>query len=217
MIVIFVCKLDINKEDILFDKMSLLSLEEKERIDRFRFKEDRLLSFLGKAILKCFSKEYTNYSDGEIVVLEDYDFINKDRMRDIPITTNEFGKPFVKDDNLYFNISHSGEYAVCAIGDEEMGVDIQKKKEIKYEFARRYYHDKDLEHIDRSEDSLTEIIRVWAIKESYVKLKGKGMAYGMNKFYCDFENGLIMENEKRVANYIKVMENEEYVCFLSRY
>lgn len=216
MIVVFVCKLDINKEDILLDKMSLLSLEELEKVNRFRFKEDRLLSFLGKAMLKCFKEEYRNYSDGEIVYLKDYDFITKDRMRSIKLEYNEFGKPLVLDEDLYFNISHSGEYCVCAVGNEDMGIDIQKKKEIKYDFAKRYFHVKDLEHLEQCQGDLTEIIRIWSIKESFVKLAGKGMAYGMDKFYCDYDRNLIIEEGEIKANYNNIFENNDYVCYLSR-
>ena len=39
---------------------------------------------------------------------------------------NENRKPYVKNNPIYFNISHSGEYIVCVVSDKEIGVDIQE-------------------------------------------------------------------------------------------
>lgn len=218
MICIFVCKFDENKEDILLDKMSLLSLKEKEHIERFRFMNDRALSFLGKAIFWCFADKYKDYKDGEVVFLEDYDFITKEIFKEIPLKYNELGKPFVDGrENLYFNISHSKNICVVAIGDENVGIDVQEKKAIKNDFAKRYYHAKDLAHIDMVEDKDSEIIRIWSMKESFVKYEGSGMAYGLSKFYSDYDNNLIVSNEGDIlAKYSKVFEDDTFVCYISQ-
>ena len=58
------------------------------------------------------------------------------------IATKENGKPyFVEHRDIYFNLSHSGEYAVCVIGNTENGIDIEGKREIRdinMEFNARY-------------------------------------------------------------------------------
>ena len=46
------------------------------------------------------------------------------RERDMEYRENEHGKPFFKNNNIKFSLSHSGEYAVCAVSDDEFGIDI---------------------------------------------------------------------------------------------
>ncbi|MCL0028295.1 hypothetical protein M1M88_01070 [Peptococcaceae bacterium] len=42
---------------------------------------------------------------------------------------NDYGKPFLKNTNdLYFNVSHSGEWVVCAIHHHPIGIDIEQVK-----------------------------------------------------------------------------------------
>ena len=131
---------------------------------------DRALSFLGKAIFWCFADKYKDYNDGEIIYLNDYDFITRESLKEIPLKYNDLGKPFVEGrDDLFFNISHSKNICVVAIGDENVGIDVQEKKTIKNDFAKRYYHSKDLEHIEEVMDKDSEIIRIWSMKESWLK------------------------------------------------
>lgn len=45
----------------------------------------------------------------------------------VPISREERGKPFLRDrQDLFFNISHSGEYAVCAVSEHPVGIDIER-------------------------------------------------------------------------------------------
>ena len=48
-------------------------------------------------------------------------------LRDVPICRETHGKPVLKDcTNLFFNISHSGDYAVCAVSKQPVGIDIER-------------------------------------------------------------------------------------------
>ncbi len=47
---------------------------------------------------------------------------------------NHYGKPYLNGyPNYYFNISHSGEFVVCAISNNPVGIDIEQIKQIEYE------------------------------------------------------------------------------------
>ena len=53
-----------------------------------------------------------------------------DQMYDVKINWQEmkqtsYGKPYIENSDIYFNISHSGSYILCAVGNEEVGVDIE--------------------------------------------------------------------------------------------
>ena len=38
------------------------------------------------------------------------------------------GKPRLKEDNVFFSLSHSGNWAACAVAKQELGLDIQEKR-----------------------------------------------------------------------------------------
>ena len=51
----------------------------------------------------------------------------------IEFNHNRYGKPFLKGNyRLYFNVSHYGNWIVCAIDDEPIGIDIEKIRPIEF-------------------------------------------------------------------------------------
>lgn len=97
------------------------------------------------------------------------------------IYCNSNGKPFfISPVKPFFNLSHSGEYVVCAFSKEEIGVDIQRIKRIPDAVVSRYLHT----------DSLDNYARVleWTKMESYAKMKGTGLPveddYSQEVFQC---------------------------------
>lgn len=51
-----------------------------------------------------------------------------------PRAEGEHGKPFLSyRPSLHYNISHSGEYVVCILADQEVGIDIQIHRKANYE------------------------------------------------------------------------------------
>ena len=46
---------------------------------------------------------------------------------DYAFSKGEFGKPYITDaENVFFNVSHSGKFVVCAVSDAEVGCDIEE-------------------------------------------------------------------------------------------
>ena len=84
------------------------------------------------------------------------------------------GKPYLKSGELYFNVSHSDGYYICAVSDREVGVDIQKVC-YKPRVAKRICADN--EPFPLNADDFT---RLWALKESYIKSNGCGLEYGLS-------------------------------------
>ena len=122
---------------------------------------------------------------------------------DIDIAKQRFahskqGKPYlIKFLNVHFNISHSGDYVVCAISDKPVGVDIQKISEYNPNVAERVFNEKELIQIENSLDKASEFTKLWTQKEAVLKMYGTGIANG------DIKNCLNNHNvqSKRLEDY----------------
>ena len=79
---------------------------------------------------------YTALSDG----LKSYGI----DLSESSVSYNKYGKPFLKDSkNLYFNISHCRELAVCAIEKTEVGVDAEDIRKLRPGVIRRAFSEKE--------------------------------------------------------------------------
>ena len=88
------------------------------------------------------------------------------------------GKPYFRDLPVYFNLSHSGEYVLCAVSTEEIGADIQQHcgKDVG-KLARRFFPEREWTALERAGEERERLFyRLWARKEAYGKLTGKGVA-----------------------------------------
>ena len=96
----------------------------------------------------------------------------------------ENGKPYFKDSDIHFNISHSGDYVVCALSPFETGCDIEKKSEnglkVAGRFAKREYDDIMSKKTDEEKTEL--FYRYWTLKEGYMKATGLGMRLALDSF-----------------------------------
>lgn len=107
------------------------------------------------------------------------------------------GKPYLEGEKKpFYSLSHSGNYVLCAIGDREVGADIQVYREEKnYRLAKRYFTGEEAGRMEQAakEEQKELFYRFWTAKEAYVKLTGKGLKQGLNSFRADLEKGRILE------------------------
>lgn len=97
--------------------------------------------------------------------------------------TDENGKLYLtENDGIYVNLSHSGDYAVCAVSDVPVGVDIQHCRECDMKMAKRFFTVEEAEFINKSTDRNSAFFEIWTKKESFVKAVGKGLAIPLNSF-----------------------------------
>ena len=83
------------------------------------------------------------------------------------------GKPYLKGNPLYFNLSHTEGFCVVCISDSEVGVDCEK---IDYNFAskivgfsKRYFHESELNLLENNDYSPKTFFEIWTKKEAYIK------------------------------------------------
>lgn len=93
------------------------------------------------------------------------------------INISQGGKPYFKDSNIYFNYSHSKNYIACAIGNCEVGIDIEETSRIiNDDIAKKY--------LDNAKGNLKRI-ETWIKKEAYSKLKGLGLQINFQNIKLD--------------------------------
>lgn len=87
------------------------------------------------------------------------------------VTVLPAGKPTLRDrPALWFSLSHSGRYALCAVSDRPVGADVQQIRPAKLTIARRF-HPEERDWLSRQpeEERLAALFRVWTRKEAWVK------------------------------------------------
>ncbi|MCM1050121.1 MAG: 4'-phosphopantetheinyl transferase superfamily protein [Clostridiales bacterium] len=98
----------------------------------------------------------------------------------------EKGKPFFKDyPEIYFSISHSKDYAICSIGDVEVGSDIEWVRDGKKNVAKRFFAEEELKWIEGAVNDVDRdkrLFQIWTMKESFLKVTGLGMSLSLKDF-----------------------------------
>lgn len=102
----------------------------------------------------------------------------------------EKGKPYLKGEEIpiYFNISHSGKYAVAVAAEQEIGIDIQRIDNYSDRVVERCFTQKEKIMLEQApEEKKKETFTIlWAMKESYLKALGIGITEEMNQFEADY-------------------------------
>lgn len=123
--------------------------------------------FAGGALTRWTVRELLNWLDDPIPLAYQY---------------KENGKPYFKNYPYYFNLSHSGNYVACALSEREVGMDLQIHRATDSErLAGRYFSLAEVDALQRAGDRPAFFFRLWARKEAYGKLTGKGIADALGK------------------------------------
>lgn len=166
---------------------SLLSKDEKERANRFRFEKDRLIYVTAKAILRKLIGQYLNIDPTNII----FQYYKK-------------GKPYINSkEDLKFNVSHSGDKVLIGFSlQHEMGVDIEyNKRKVKLkEVAKRFFSQTEYEKMVQLPKSQwrTAFFNCWTRKEAFIKAKGGGLSIPLDQFEVT-----LIPNEKPALQIIR--------------
>ncbi|WP_276166307.1 4'-phosphopantetheinyl transferase family protein [Zobellia alginiliquefaciens] len=164
-----------------FDEMGtylkLLSLDEKERVTRFKFEKDRKTYILARGLLRVLSGRYLNVSPEKI-----------------HFKYSEYGKPdYNLETSIKFNVSHSGELIVLVfVKNSTIGIDVEK---IKTDFdvlklAENFFSFKEIEMLNDvpKNDLHRAFYCCWTRKESFIKAKGIGLSFPLASFTVSLED-----------------------------
>lgn len=179
-----------------------------ERIKTLRNEKERLRSIYAGLLLRHAFLE------------EGYD---EELWQQIEIVKGNYGKPYMSNcKDFFYSLSHSGEWVICAADHAEIGADIQEVGGLKMAVAGRFYaageYDRLLQDAFDKSRQTAEMYRMWAAKESCVKLTGRGIGAGISKYVTDSAYTHIMDMEENSQFYIKLYESipDYIICACSR-
>lgn len=131
--------------------------------------------------------------------------------KDIEILKNENGKPYIKDNPFYFNISHSHDYYLIVCSCFPIGIDIEKRKERNYRLlAKRYYTSSEQEYVDKN--GKQGFFDIWSMKESYTKYLGETI---IQNLHTNMVNNTTLITNINDIMFIPISIDNEYSCYIT--
>lgn len=139
---------------------SLLDEEDFKKSSRLVFEADQYKFLVVRSLLKTYI--------ANILCVE---------IKQVTFSYNKFGKPYLSNHALYFNLSHSKNYAFVGIHpSKEIGVDIEK---IDYQAAREASEivcPQEKKWLNSHRNPEKGFFSLWCAKEAYIKAIGSGFS-----------------------------------------
>lgn len=202
-----------------------ISQEKLERIQRYRFLQDKLRSLFGEILIKYLIGTRFGLRPGEI-----------------RIAAGEQGKPYLPDfEGLFFNISHAKKWVVCSMGANEQGIDVEYMSEDLPSIEKRIFTPLERREYSTLDEAQRRhyLYRAWTLKESFSKYRGVGLEIPFSdiEFVGDGSNmrityqgttaearHIIIDNdyslslcEEHIGEYsIKEISQNQFLSFFSR-
>lgn len=156
-------------ESVDLDKvMGRLSRQRVEQMMRLRNERDRILSVAAYLLLREALAAEHGITTPPVFAYHDG------------------GKPFIADrPDICFSMSHCRHGVACALESGPVGVDIESIRPYSEELARRVLNDGELRAVESSARPDVEFIKLWTMKESYLKMTGEGIRSDLKRVPLD--------------------------------
>ena len=139
-----------------------ISEQRREQALKFKFEQGQRLCVLAYQLLKQALRDGYGITDNPI------------------FEYNEHGKPsIVGHPEIFFNLSHCKEAAICVVSDQPVGVDVEGIREYKESLVNYTMNDEEIAQIHSAENPASTFIRLWTMKEATTKLIGTGISNDM--------------------------------------
>ena len=186
--------IDVNTVE--FENLSrLLSVDELKRAGRFHFEIDQKRFVAARGILRKILAGYLNMDP--VAICFEY---------------NAHGKPMLAGDELYFNLSHSGAFALYAVARrKQIGIDIENMsgKVSVEQVAQQFFSKNEISALEQTDITHRPelFFQYWTRKEAFLKARGEGLSFPMEQCDVSLINGKILSpvtlqgNQKEVSNF----------------
>ena len=168
-----------------------LSEDERARASRFRFEQDRRKFVVARGTLRHLLGRRLDCTAAAIA-----------------FCYGKYGKPEsvspIGAGSFHFNLSHSGEMALCALGgDRTVGIDIEQVRPIQRldsMIERCLVSVEKLQIIAQPKDQQARgFLQYWTCKEAYLKAIGLGLAQSMTTIEIDLSVPRLVTTPKQCA------------------
>lgn len=154
-----------NHDRFLKEIAPIFSIEFQRKVLQYRRWQDAQLSLLGRLLLKNGLEKR-----------------NK-RFNEESLRYSLYNKPYFERENVKFNISHSGNIAVCAIAETcEIGIDIEVIHGVEVENYRSQMTESEWQRIISSDNIENSFFDYWTQKEAVIKAQGMGFSIPLRSF-----------------------------------
>ena len=154
---------------------ALLSDDEREKTDRYRFARDRHTCLVTRTLVRVTLSRYCDVAPAQW------------RFR-----AGAYGRPEIVGPNssLCFNLSHTRGLIVCLVSrGREVGVDVESldRGHRWLELAERFFAPREAAALRRVPpgDRASRFLEYWTLKEAYIKARGLGLKIPLNGFWFD--------------------------------
>lgn len=190
---------DLKNKEAYNKAYASVDIERKKKVDSMKFQQGKLQSLAAGVLL--------------VHALQD---VGLD-ITDAQFECNEFGKPYIKNSDIFFNLSHSGDYAICAVSNSEIGCDIEKIVRTEDKIAKKFFCQEEYLYIASQPNEQArkeEFYRYWTLKESFIKAIGLGLKLHLNSFQIVLGNKISIKQSVNDKDYSFYEYNglEGYKC-----
>ena len=124
----------------------------------------------------------------------------------------DFSKPYFKND-VYFNISHSGKYTVCAVSEmHEVGIDIELLNDIPVGDFTEFFEANEWSRVLNSPDPVKAFYMLWTKKEAFLKLIGSGLNVPLSQVIILDDNRIDWEGKQYTLQQLHI--DPVHLCHL---
>lgn len=147
---------------------AFLDTAERSKVERFLRPQDRDTFLTSTAARKILCGVYLN-----------------EKPLEVRFGKNEHQKPWLPENqDLHFNISHSGDWVVFLFSSSPCGIDIEKiKPDFDFEgMMPSVFHPREIDWINGQNERNRAFFKLWTIKESLLKAQGTGLVDDLNQW-----------------------------------
>ena len=169
---IYVAKTDALEAEETFARFyRKVSVQRREKIDRLRLPADRVRSLAVELLLQ--------HALADVGITQ------------YTVRCGEQGKPYLSDHpEVFFNLSHAGKVAMCVVSDVEVGCDVEEMIDGREALAQRFFTPREAAEIalqPTGEAKVALFYRYWTLKESFMKVTGRGMTLSPTAFDIELQ------------------------------
>ena len=183
---------ELNNEEVFMSLMEEVDEERRSKVNRLIPEKGKKLSLAAGVLMR--------------------QALKAEGLTEYTIEKRENDKPYIAGrDDIYFNLSHSGEVVVCAVSPVEVGCDIELIKEDRPRIAQRFFTEEEQEFSSGSKENF---YRMWTLKESFMKVTGKGLQLPMRDYSINMSAKITVKQNVDGRQYFfkEIFDFTGYAC-----